>query len=682
MSYLFVGCSFLISMLLAMLVIPKILVIAAEHSLYDIPNKRKTHIGPIPRIGGVSFIPCILISIMFVFGIFYMFANKLGLNYYYPDISELCFFICGLLLLYLGGVKDDLVGMRYSYKFIIQVAISLLIVFSGLYINNFYGILNIYEISPWIGMPLTVVLFVFIINAMNLIDGMDGLASGISIFALCVYGTLFLLHGLWYYSALAFSTIGVLVPFFYYNVFGNVNKGRKLFMGDSGSLTLGLILGFLAIRYAHYNPIFIIPIENTLIIAFSPILIPMLDVTRVILSRAKNHKHLFKADRCHIHHKLMDMGLNHYAALAILLLISSGFCMINFILIRFWGSLLIITVDITLWVSINMYFSYIIKERKGLKKEKDAEMIMKLKKVPLKQALTIATILFTVSSCAVLTKSQLKMVTNLTVASDSVAVAPRVIFDELATVRLERGLFYAASLTSAEAREKEINALAVASIADEQLVNRADVYINVLNSYLRSLRSISADARWTSEGTEWRGIGRNIDSLIIRFNQTELANVEIPVGWAKLSGQYAGYMSENYARSRQAKTVKEFVAEGDTLVKACVDGLIELLRKGEMEDLIENESEGLKSNYEAYLHRVESSGLIPDISIDRDYIVLVKRVDKAKKTRSRCVTALQSLKRAHGKLVVELEKRKKTDYIFEELLELNTLALNLQTMLK
>ena len=683
MSYLFVGCSFLISMLLAMLVIPKILVIAAEHSLYDIPNKRKTHIGPIPRIGGVSFIPCILISIMFVFGIFYMFADKIGMNYYYPDIAELCFFICGLLLLYLGGVKDDLVGMRYSYKFIIQVAISLVIVFSGLYINNLYGIFNIYEISPWIGMPLTVVLFVFIINAMNLIDGMDGLASGISIFALCVYGTLFLLHGVWYYSVLAFSTIGVLIPFFYYNVFGNVSKGRKLFMGDSGSLTLGLILGFLAIRYAHYNPIIIIPIENALIIAFSPILIPMLDVTRVILSRVKRHKHLFKPDRSHIHHKLMDMGFNHYTALAILLLISSGFCMINFILIRFWGSLLIISVDIALWVFINMFFTHIIKVRNGHKEEtaKKGE-IVEFKKIPLKQVLTIIAILFTVSSCSVLTKSQLKMVTNLTVASDSVAVAPRIIFDELATVRLERGLLYAASLTTAEAREKEINALAVASIDDEQLVNRADVYVNVLNSYLRSLRSISADARWTSSGTEWRGIGRNIDSLIIRFNQTELADFEIPVGWAKLSGQYAGYMSENYARSRQAKTVKEFVTEGDTLVKACVDGLIELLRKGEMEDLIENESEGLKSNYEAYLHRVESSGEIPDISIDRDYIALVKRIDKAKKTRSRCVTALQSLKRAHGKLVVELEKRKKTDYIFEELLELNTLALNLQTMLK
>ena len=296
--------------------------------------------------------------------------------------------------------------------------------------------------------------------------------------------------------------------------------------------------------------------------------------------------------------------------------------------------------------------------------------------------ITYLFISFIVVSCAVLTDSQLKMVTNLTVASDTVIATPKVIFDELAHVRLERGLFYAASLTTADARAKEINALATASIDDEQLVNRMNVYVTVLNSYLRALRSISADARWSAYGTEWRGLGRNIDSLILRFNQTELADFEIPAGWAKLSGQYMGYMSENYMRSRQAKTAKQFVTEGDTLVAACVDGLIELLRKGNLEELIVNESEGLKSNYETYLRRLESSGQMPDISYDRKYIEMTKRLEKAKKSRSRCVTALQSLKRAHAKLVKELDKRKKTDYLFDELLELNTLALSLQTMIE
>jgi len=288
---------------------------------------------------------------------------------------------------------------------------------------------------------------------------------------------------------------------------------------------------------------------------------------------------------------------------------------------------------------------------------------------------------FVISSCVSLTKSQLQRVTNLTVASDTVIATPRLIFNELAAVRLERGLFYAASLTSASAREKEVNALAAASITDEQMVNRAAVYVNVLNSYLRALRSVSADARWKAYGTEWRGVGRNIDSLLLRFNQTDLLETNIPVGWAKLSGQYIGYLNERFMRVRQAKVVRAFVTEGDTLVAACVDGLIELLKKGDLIDLIENESEGLKNNYEAYLHRLELAGLPADFEADRRYITLVKRIELAKRARSRCVTALQSLRRAHAKLVIELEKKQKVDFLIDELIELNTLALHLQDMI-
>ena len=363
MNYLIIIFSFLVSMSLALIVIPKILVIAVKHSLYDIPNNRKMHNVAVPRIGGVSFVPCILFSLLFVHGVFYMFIDTMEENWIYPNYPEFSFFICGLLLLYLGGVKDDLVGMQYKYKFIIQIITASLIVFSGIYINNLYGLFNIYNITSWIGIPLTIIAIVFVINAVNMIDGMDGLASGISIIALCVYGTLFLMNGTWTYSILAFSTVGVLIPFFYYNVFGNVKKGRKLFMGDSGSLTLGLILGFLALRYIHYNPEETKPIGDTLIIAISPILIPMLDVMRVILSRTKKRKHLFKADRGHIHHKLIDMGMTKSVALILLLLISSGFCALNFILMRWLDSLLIIIIDVVLWIAINMYFSHIIKKK-------------------------------------------------------------------------------------------------------------------------------------------------------------------------------------------------------------------------------------------------------------------------------------------------------------------------------
>ena len=143
-----------------------------------------------------------------------------------------------------------------------------------------------------------------------------------------------------------------------------------------------------------------------------------------------------------------------------------------------------------------------------------------------------------------------------------------------------------------------------------------------------------------------------------------------------------GYLSERYMRVRQAKAVRTFMSQGDTLVSACVDGIIELLKKGDLIELIENEGTGLKNNYAAYLHRLELGGFPPDFEADRKYIELIKQVELAKYTRGRCVTALQSLKRAHAKLVAELQKRQKIDFFYNELLELNTLASQLQTMLK
>ncbi len=364
MSYLYISIAFFASISLAMLIIPRILVIAVKHSLYDVPDKRKTHMGTVPRIGGVSFVPCIFFAMMFTFGIFYLYSGVAENHGYYPDKSEFCLFFCGMMLLYLGGVKDDLVGLRLHHKFTIQILSSVLIVLSGLHINNFYGLFGIYTITPWVGIPLAIFTLVFIINAINLIDGMDGLASGLSIFALCVYGTLFFFHGLWFYTVLALSTVGVLIPFFYYNVFGNVKKGRKLFMGDSGSLTLGLILGFLAIRYACYRPDVMIPTGNMLVIAISPILIPILDVMRVALVRIKKHKHLFKADRSHIHHKLMDMKLGKSTVLVVLFTISSGFCIVNFTLLNLLDSHFIFLIDIVLWSVVNIWFTYIVRKRK------------------------------------------------------------------------------------------------------------------------------------------------------------------------------------------------------------------------------------------------------------------------------------------------------------------------------
>ncbi len=283
------------------------------------------------------------------------------------------------------------------------------------------------------------------------------------------------------------------------------------------------------------------------------------------------------------------------------------------------------------------------------------------------------------SSCAVLTQSQVGLVNELTLASDSVAIAPSQIFEQLFEIRKERGLYFAASLGSADARFEEINAIAESASDDSGILKRIDVYVSVLNSYLRALRSISNDARWENTGREIRGVGRNIDSLIFTYNKL-YPDYPVETGTSKQVGKSAAYIVEELTKRRQAVIVKEFVTQGDTLVSACCDELMSLLKKQEVNELILNEESGLEANYRAYLNAIELSGTFPSIENDRRYLVLKQEIYDTKKMKNKCVSSLRSLKKAHSKLLMELSERKKIDQVYEEILELNQQALELSEL--
>ena len=180
MAYLLITLSLFISIILSRLIIPRILVVAHRKKLFDIPDERKVHSGIIPRLGGVSFVPTILFSLAFVTGLRYIVGLEIAIDKLNFIIPEFYFMVCGLMLLYLSGIKDDLVGLRYRSKFIIQTIVACFIPLSGLWINNLYGLFGIHELTPWLGIPFTIFLTVFIVNAINLIDGIDGLASGLA----------------------------------------------------------------------------------------------------------------------------------------------------------------------------------------------------------------------------------------------------------------------------------------------------------------------------------------------------------------------------------------------------------------------------------------------------------------------------------------------------------------------
>lgn len=302
--------------------IPQILLIAFRKKLFDEPDERKIHHSTVPRLGGLAFEPVILFTI-FIMLVFDVHAGQARLTSALgANVLPLSICICSLILLYLVGIADDLIGVKYSAKFVVQVACGLLFLFGGLYLNNLHGIFFLHELPKFLFWPLTVVMVVFIINAMNLIDGIDGLASGLSGVALTYYGCVFFnLHD-YTFALVAFATLGTVIPFFYYNVFGKAEKQRKIFMGDTGSLTIGLILCFLSFRMANVQVSAGSPCLadiNPLFLAFSPLFVPCLDVVRVFMHRIRKGNSPFLPDKSHIHHKLLNLGMSQHAAMITIL---------------------------------------------------------------------------------------------------------------------------------------------------------------------------------------------------------------------------------------------------------------------------------------------------------------------------------------------------------------------------
>lgn len=293
-------------------------------------------------------------------------------------------------------------------------------------------------------------------------------------------------------------------------------------------------------------------------------------------------------------------------------------------------------------------------------------------------AVVVIVLVAGLESCSVLSQTQLDRIENLALNADSVVSAPSAIFSTLSEVRLERGLFYAASFSSPEARFEEIQALAESSIEEKKRAEKADVYVGILNSYFRALRSIANEERWRGVGREFRSLGRGVDSLIVESN--ELFGKDTPVGIAKVAGKTFGYFAENINKFRQTKYVKEFVALGDSLVAECTDSLASILKSKSLIELIENESAGLEANYKAYIYAMIEGGYPPQVSNDKEYVLLVEKMSSVKQIRNKAVAALRSVKNGHHKLLLELGKEDLEKEVFEDFQSINSLLLELSKL--
>ncbi len=321
--------AFLTSVFFAGIIIPQILLIAFRKNLFDVPDARKIHTSAVPRLGGIAFNLVTIFSVFFVFGINIMGSNGIFMEQISTDALQFCFGFCALMLIYIVGIADDLIGVRYKAKFVVQTLAALFIVVSGLYINNFHGLFGLHEVNPFFGGFITVIAIVFITNAINLIDGVDGLASGLCIVAFAYYGVMFFCLGMFVYSLIAFAVLGTVIQFYYYNVFGKAEKQKKIFMGDTGSLTLGIFLCFLSLKL-NQVPDSHSFVSNAFVMAFAPLIVPCFDVIRVYIHRLRKHRSPFLPDKNHIHHKIMRCGVSQRVTMVSIIVFAVFIALANF----------------------------------------------------------------------------------------------------------------------------------------------------------------------------------------------------------------------------------------------------------------------------------------------------------------------------------------------------------------
>lgn len=281
-------------------VFPVIIYLSYAKKLTKKPNNRSSHNKLVPTMGGLAIFIGISISIALVTIIM---GDK-------AEVSEILSLVTATIILLFVGIKDDLMEISSRKKLFTQiVAALLLILLTGNHITNFYGLLGIHNIPKSVGIAFTVFVYILIINAYNLIDGIDGLAAGIGILFFGFFGSYFISNSRCIDGFLSFASIGGLFAFTRYNI----SNTRKIFMGDTGSMVIGLIITYQIVKIFSINNNIQsdYQINNIPVIILALLSYPLFDTLRVFIIRIKNKKSPFIADRKHIHHSLIDLGLSH-----------------------------------------------------------------------------------------------------------------------------------------------------------------------------------------------------------------------------------------------------------------------------------------------------------------------------------------------------------------------------------
>jgi UDP-N-acetylmuramyl pentapeptide phosphotransferase/UDP-N-acetylglucosamine-1-phosphate transferase len=275
--------------------IPAIINIAKMKKLYDYPDERKVHIDPIPSLGGLAIFAGFILSLLIV-------ADLSGV------VANVQYIFAAFIIIFFLGIKDDILVITPLKKFIGQILVALLLIFKAqIVITNMHGFLSLGVMNANFSFVLTLFTMIVVMNAFNLIDGIDGLAASLSIISVSFFGIFYYLNGDVFFAMMAFCFAASMASFLIYNF-----PPAKIFMGDTGSILCGLVNAILVIRFIETaEGSRILPSLSSPAMGFGILLIPLMDTLRVFGIRIIHGRSPFSPDRNHIHHWLIDIGMSH-----------------------------------------------------------------------------------------------------------------------------------------------------------------------------------------------------------------------------------------------------------------------------------------------------------------------------------------------------------------------------------
>ncbi len=302
---------FVTAFLISFASMPTIIRIAGRLQLFDEPNERKLHVRRTPLLGGVAIFAALI------------FSFTLGAAPYFE--KQHLFIITSLILIFFFGLRDDIAPLAPLKKFSGQItAAVILILFCDIRLSSLHGLFGIHALGEYSSSIITLMGILFIVNSYNLIDGIDGLAAGLGIIASFFFSVLFYVYNEPLMTVLALSLCGALLGFFPYNF-----RNAKIFLGDTGTMTIGFVLSIFAFHFIEISKSVDVhewfDYQTSPIIVFAILVIPLIDTLRVFTIRIFNWQSPFSADRNHIHHRLLELGMRMHHVCLLLYLVNTLF---------------------------------------------------------------------------------------------------------------------------------------------------------------------------------------------------------------------------------------------------------------------------------------------------------------------------------------------------------------------